>query len=313
LGYPAFKVLAILNLPRSSYYYKPRLGRKGNKPTTSTPVISGGWVSNEQIVAEIKDLLCQEFVDYGYKKVRWWLYRQKGYLIGYKKVYRLMKEAKLLLSPPVRVVRNKLWVKDIVPKPQQFFEHIEMDIKYIWVSGAKRFVYKLTLIDVRSRLVMAELVQESVKKHDVVALLDYVKTYYRLPETLFVRNDNGSQFISDLVGAWMSQNQVKQEFTRVATPEQNGHIEAYHSILERAICRRIELESVEHAKEVFERFHYFYNCQRIHSGIGYDSPVNYLLANGFEDLKSINADFYLRGWRLETSANKQVLDEGGCY
>lgn len=311
-GYPTFKVLAILQLPRSSYYYKPRVGKKGNKPTAFTQTLTGEWVCNEQVVAEIQQLLSQEFVDYGYKKTRWWLVRQKGYLIGYKKVYRLMKQATLLLPRHLRVIRTKMWVKDYVPTPQRFFQHIEMDIKYIWVSGSKRFIYKLTLIDVRSRLVMAELVEESVKKEEVVALLDYVKTYYSLPETLYVRSDNGSQFISDAVGAWMRQNDVMHEFTRPATPEQNGHIEAYHSIIERAICRRIELESVEQAKEVFDRFWYFYNFERIHSGIGYDTPVNYLLANGFPDVRSINEDFYLRGWRLETSANKQGLDEECC-
>ena len=36
---------------------------------------------------------------------------------------------------------------------------------------------------------------------------------------------------------------AKQEFTRPSTPEQNGHIEAFHSIIQRTICERFEFES----------------------------------------------------------------------
>lgn len=268
LGYPARRVLAILELPVSSYYYKPRLGKRGNTPSTHTFNIHSGLVSNDQICSDINELLSQEFVDYGYKKVRWYLVREKGYVIGYKKVYRIMKQARLVLSPPVARTLNRQWIKDIVPQPTQCFEHLEMDIKYVWVSGVKRHIYKLTIVDVFSRLNMAELVQESIKKQDVAALLDYVNDHYQLPKTIYIRTDNGSQFISELVGQWMVANDVIQEFTRPATPEQNGHIEAYHSIFERAICRRIELNDIQHAKEVIERFHYFYNYIRIHSGIG---------------------------------------------
>ncbi len=67
-----------------------------------------------------------------------------------------------------------------------------------------------------------------------------------------------------------------QEFTRPATPEQNAHIESYHSIITSAVCNRFEFENLSHAQEVFIRWESFYNDERIHSGIEYKSPKKYL-------------------------------------
>ena len=71
-----------------------------------------------------------------------------------------------------------------------------------------------------------------------------------------------------------------QEFTLPATPEQNAHIEAYHSILERAICRKFELDDLKDAQEVWNRWIRFYNFDRIHSGLNYLAPQEYLKDKG---------------------------------
>jgi len=40
-----------------------------------------------------------------------------------------------------------------------------------------------------------------------------------------LRNDNGSQFIAQLARDYLKEMQVDQEFTHVATPEENAFIE----------------------------------------------------------------------------------------
>ncbi|WP_229236342.1 integrase core domain-containing protein [Emticicia sp. TH156] len=70
---------------------------------------------------------------------------------------------------------------------------------------------------------------------------------------------------------------VVQEFTLPATPQQNAHIESYHSILKSAVCQRIEFENLENAKDFMNRFREFYNFKRIHVGLGFKSPYKYLL------------------------------------
>jgi hypothetical protein len=45
----------------------------------------------------------------------------------------------------------------------------------------------------------------------------------------------------------------KQEFTHVATPEENSYIEAFHSILQRELIDRFEFSSFYEAKQHIEK------------------------------------------------------------
>ena len=306
-GYTASCVLKAVGLSASVFYYRPSEGEKGRKRSTYTLTAHGVKIDNKTVVEEISDLLRQEFVDYGYQKVTWWLRNEKMYIINFKKVYLLMKINKLLYRPKIRNRSGKQWVKDLVPQPEIPFSHLEFDIKYIYIHGAKRNALLLTVIDVKSRLNMRQYLAWSITKSRVVEVFQYIVDHYRLPDKITVRNDNGSQFESQLVRDFLQEKHIVQEFTQPATPQQNGHIESYHSIVERTICRQYDFDDLPHAEEVFDRFHYFYNYKRIHSGIGYRSPVRYLQSIGISD--DFNKDFYLRGWRLETTANKQAFEE----
>src|SRR5690625_7173106 len=96
-GYPVSKVLGLLELPRSSYYYKPRgtTGR-GRKCSTHTMTGNGSYLCNQAVVERIQQILSGEFVDYGYEKVTHALLQRYVYQMNKKKVYRLMNQADLL-------------------------------------------------------------------------------------------------------------------------------------------------------------------------------------------------------------------------
>ncbi len=121
----------------------------------------------------------------------------------------------------------------------------------------------------------------SIKKEDVVALFTYIRQNFILPQKVTVRSDNGSQFVAQLVRNQLIEMKINQEFTKPATPEQNAHIESYHSIVERTICQKYQFESLKEANDTFDRFQKFYNHERVHSGIGYTSPMKYLKEKGF--------------------------------
>jgi len=278
-GHAVGRVLGILGLSRSGFYYQQRQRRSGRQPSTHTMTRTGLMVSNQQVVCQIEQLLHQEFVDYGYIKVTWWLRNRHQYQINFKKVYRLMKQHHLLLARRRRST-DRQWVQKKVPAPVQAFETVETDIKYIYIHGTQRMAYLLTAIDVYSRAVLVQMLRYSIRKHDVVELFSTLNRQYTLPEKVFVRNDNGSQFVAHTVRDYLKQMNITQEFIRPATPQQNGHIEAWHSIVERAVCQPLEFESLQDACAVFQRFSRFYNHKRLHSGIGYCAPVQYLRNRG---------------------------------
>ena len=87
----------------------------------------------------------------------------------------------------------------------------------------------------------------------MVALFDGIFEQYELPERFCVRNDNGSQFVAETVQKYFQVRKVIQEFTKPATPEQNAHIESYHSVMERAVCKRHEFDSLTQAGQTLDR------------------------------------------------------------
>jgi transposase InsO family protein len=291
-SYPINKVLRYSQLSLSSYYYKPiaieNLKQRGKVASEYTKKTSGEVVFNDKVIDDIKELLKQEFVDYGYIKVTYYLQNTLGYIINHKKVYRLMKTAKLLNVVKSKFQKEKkLWVKNLVPEPSTAFSYWEFDIKFIHISSKGRYYPLLSVIDVYTRYLIGYMFQKSIKQADVIGFFDGIISDYKLPETVYVRNDNGSQFESKLVRDYFASKGIIQEFTLPATPQQNAHIESYHSIINSAICRRIPLVTFEQTSDLFSRWGKFYNEERIHSGIKYLSPVDYMKENKISNPKEL--------------------------
>ena len=97
-------------------------------------------------------------------------------------------------------------------------------------------------------------------------LLDYKA------EGMSLRNDNGSQFIAQVVREYLKEKGVYQEFSHVATPEDNAYIEALHSNLQREEIDRFEFESIYHAQLIIDRYYTWYNEKRRHGLLNGQTP-----------------------------------------
>jgi putative transposase len=276
-GVPTSVILRHVGVSKSTFYYRPKEGRRGRTPSAGSWHQSGVFVSNDTILNAIRWLLNQEFVDYGYVKVTRWLQRL-GLIINKKKVLRLMRSEGLLLARPKRRGSGKTWVKDLVPQADRPFRYMEVDIKYVRVDGIGRQALLLTVIDVHSRFNLGHLLQYTMQKDDVKELFRHIFATYDMPDGVTVRSDNGSQFESEVVRSYFAEQGTIHEFTKPATPEQNAHIEAYHSILQRAVCDQYLFTDLDHARVTLDRFRDFYNFERLHSGIGYRPPSEALAA-----------------------------------
>ncbi len=112
-----------------------------------------------------------------------------------------------------------------------------------------------------------------------------------------LKNDNGAQFEAGMVQQYFADKNITQEFTKPATPEQNAHIESYHSIIESVICRKYSFYDLYETQQTFNRFVAFYNYARLHSGINYLAPWKFLLSKNvhinrkFETLNYLKCDF----------------------
>jgi putative transposase len=79
-----------VELPKSTFFYKSREGKRGVKASTHTHKMNGDIVENAIVVEEIKGILNQEFCCYGYHNVTAELREKNEFIINHKKVYRLI-------------------------------------------------------------------------------------------------------------------------------------------------------------------------------------------------------------------------------
>lgn len=99
-------------------------------------------------------------------------------------------------------------------------EHLCLDIKYVWVHGERRNYYLLSIIDGYSRRILRWIFQKSIRKMDVISLFRNLNVQYGIKD-VYNRNDNGSQFIANDVKQFLKSVEAKQEFTHIATPQEN--------------------------------------------------------------------------------------------
>ena len=300
------KFLSSFTLARSSYYYQSRPGQRGRAISQQTLTRTGLIITHEQVVEWIRELFQHPFICYGYEKVTDWLRQNKNLIINKKKVYRLMKCNKLLFANKQVKAGTKQWVKELVPQPDVAFSYWEFDIKFMYVTGLGIYIPLLSVIDVKTRWLLGHLCQQSIKKEDVKILMEALITTYTIPQKITVRCDNGSQFESNLIREYFKSKGVEQEFTKPATPEQNAHIESYHSILERVICRQYLFETAADQLDTLNRWAMFYNYQRIHSGTSYKSPYKALLKEGI-DVNEIFIKEETKNERIFIALNEKEL------
>jgi len=260
-----------VNFPKSNYYYKPSNNRKGIAPSTTTSKQDGTIVSNEEVIDDIKKILSGEFVCYGYQNVTTVL-KAMEYIINHKKVYRLMDESKLLLGKVISTHGKRDFVKFRKIAASRPMEYLCLDIKYVWVRGEKRNYYLLSVMDIYTRRIVGYIYQSSIRKIDVVKLLGRINLKYGL-KGVFIRNDNGSQFIANMVRQYLRSLEAHQEFTHIATPEENSYIEAFHSILDREVIQRFDFESYYESKQTLSAYMNFYNNKRLHGSLKRKTPI----------------------------------------
>lgn len=257
-------------LPRSVYYYRKTDGNPGAKPSTHTLTLDGGRVENSKVVEEIQDILKQEFVSYGYDLVNEEL-RSMRYIINPKKTYRLMDENNLLMGTRIHTTGKREFVKFRKIIASYPMEYLCMDIKYVWIEGEQRNHYLLTVLDVYSRKAIEWIFLPSVRKQQVISLFMRIASQYEV-KGITVRNDNGSQFIANIVRKYLKELEINQQFSHISTPEDNSYIEAFFSNLRRDLLSKTEFYSYYEAKLQIEAYMNFYNNKRRHRGIGKITP-----------------------------------------
>jgi len=154
------RLLSWGGLYASGFYYKRSYSPKGIRSSTHSVNQDSELVENLAVVKDIEGVLSLEFLCYGYRNINGAL-KEMGWIINHKKIYRLMKESKLLYGSRIRGLpfkRNLIKFRSL--KAERPLQYLSMDIKYVYMHGTGRNALLLTGMDVYSRKVLIHMVNK---------------------------------------------------------------------------------------------------------------------------------------------------------
>ena len=231
---------------------------------------------NKEVVRQIEQVRKDPDTNYGYRRMCAAL-MILGYFINHKKVYRLMKENQMLANR--HKAKGKNFAQYRIVFPQGPLEVIEMDIKYVWIAGTRSHAYILTILDTFTRFVLHWQAGFWMKSGQVKQAWEQVISNHLQPADMLnrgihveIRNDNGPQFGSKVIQKFFEENHLNQVFTHPYTPQENGHIESFHSILSSAL-RNQAFGDLDQLLARLTVFYEKYNNVRLHGSIANLTPA----------------------------------------
>jgi putative transposase len=145
------------------------------------------------------------------------------------------------------------------------------DITY--VATREGWLYLAIIIDLYSRLIVGWAIRDDLSRHLVLAALGMATRRRRPQPGLIHHSDRGSQYASsdyqDALAAW----KMQPSMSGVGNCYDNAPAESWFATLKVECVDVVYNTKVEARAELFEYMEVFYNRQRLHSQLGYMSPI----------------------------------------
>jgi putative transposase len=155
---------------------------------------------------------------------------------------------------------NRVWATDIT-----------------YVPTKKGWLYLAVVLDLYSRKVVGWSMQPYLDRRLVLAALQMAIDARRpAPGTLVHHSDRGVQYACDDYRQALADAEIVPSMSRKANCWDNAVVESFFSTLKQELVYRTTFPDLDGARAaLFEYIEGFYNRRRLHSSLGYLSPVDY--------------------------------------
>jgi len=148
------------------------------------------------------------------------------------------------------------------------------DITYIPTSEG--FLYLASIMDLYSKRIIGFDMDIRMPKELVLSALEKAIKCQKPKEGLIHHSDRGVQYCSTEYQKRLKTNKIISSMSRKGNCYDNACIESFHSIIKKELIYQKKFMSREEAKiKITEYILHFYNCKRIHSSIGYETPIEH--------------------------------------
>jgi len=237
--------------------------------------------ANAELVNQIRRLYAEHKGRYGSPRITAVL-RQEGVRCGENRVARLMRDHKLVARRKRAFrPRTTLAGKTVAPN---LIKGLEVSVPdQIWVSDItyvatlEGWLYLAVILDLFSRKVLGWKLGETLEAELVALALKNALSLRQPDPGLYFHSDQGSQYSSQAVQKPLAVIGAVPSMSGVGNCYDNATAEAFFSTL-KTECFPLSnsFESKAQARRtIFEYIEVYYNNQRLHSALGYQSPRQY--------------------------------------
>jgi putative transposase len=268
--YPVKRMCGVLGVQRSGYYAWKKRPKSAREQ------------ANIELLEKVREAFESSRQTYGSVRIRhYWL--RKGYAYSRYRIARLMRKAHLIplralkwhpqttkQQPGARTAPNLLNQEFEASRPNEKWVG---DITYI--ETAEGWLYLASLLDLYSRRIVGWAMADRMDTELVKKAWEMALMHRRPPTQLLHHTDRGSQYTSETYLKLLEKACCKISMSRTGNCYDNAVMESFHATL-KGECAYKPFETKAKARTaIFEFIEVWYNRQRLHSSLGYSSPIDF--------------------------------------
>ena len=276
--YPVAVLCRVLRVSRSGYLqHLARQRRRQECPA------EGQRISNSALLVHIRSAHAASRGCYGYPRI-WAQLRAQGVRMGKERVRRLMQRHGIVgrARRRYKATTNSRHILPVAPNllarqfnPERPNQAWAGDITYI--ATAESWLYLASVMDLHSRRVIGWSMSEHMTRHLVMDAMQ-MAIGQRHPDKdsgLIFHSDRGSQYCSAESQQLLQSHGIRRSMSRKGDCWDNACSESLFASLKQERVHRRGLASRRQAKDEIISWLAWYNSRRLHSTLGYISPVEY--------------------------------------
>jgi len=304
----AQRILRWIGVPEGTFYnWKQRYGKVNEH---------NGWIPRDHWLEDwekraILDFYWEHPLD-GYRRLTYKMLDANVVAVSASSVYRVLKAAGVLDRHNMKPSRKGKGFHH----PSRPHRHWHIDIAYLNLGGT--FYYMCSILDGYSRFIVHWEIREQMTEQDVETILQRAREKFP-GQTPRIISDNGPQFIAKDFKAFIRVCGMTHVRTSPYYPQSNGKLERYHRTIKGECIRPGTPLCLEDARRLVAKYVDQYNNERLHSALGYVTPVDKLFDR--EEAIFAQRDRKLQEARAQRARNRKRQNEddpcpsqaAGCY
>ena len=207
--------------------------------------------------------------------------RKRRVVCSLRRVKRLMRQAGIYAVPKHKYKQRKALdtlqtANLLVPKPditaanQVWYSDITL------IKTAEGWLYLAAVMDAYSKRVVGYAMDRHMRTDLVVQALRMATKQRHVCKGLIHHSDKGSQYTSHAYQRELATWGMRPSFTGTGACLDNAYIESFFATLKKELVYQTTFATREEARlAVFEFIEGYYNRWRLHSSLGYETPVSY--------------------------------------